>query len=232
MLSIQHVNFSYAEQPILSDVTFEVSPSEIVGIVGVSGSGKSTLGNLILNELTPDSGTISSTFDLVLPIFQHAAYAFNPKLTIHASLEEAVRYQKQHQSQIQAYRDRLMNQMGLPQTLLSQRPGGLSGGQLQRFNVIRTLMLKPDLLICDEVTANLDVVAEAKMAEELKRYAEEPGRTMLLISHDIAFLQNIVDRMIVLKAGRLVDDFPISQLFEASRHPATQELIQIYTDML
>ncbi|REH98375.1 peptide ABC transporter ATP-binding protein [Staphylococcus felis] len=232
MLKVEAVGFSYGQNLILNQITFDVMPGEIVGIVGISGSGKSTLGRLILQEMAPNQGRIASTYESVLPIFQHATYAFNPKLTIQASLNEAAQYQQQTEKEIKAYRDELMSQMELPKHLLSHYPSDVSGGQLQRFNVIRTLMLKPDLLICDEVTANLDVVAEAKMAHQLKRYAEEAGKTMIIISHDIAFLQGIVNRIIVLHEGQLVDDFPISRLFETSRHPATQDLLQIYTDMM
>lgn len=228
MLNVSSVRFSYEQTLILDGVSLTIEPGEIVGIVGKSGSGKSTLGRLILGELVPNQGHIKNTFQLTLPIFQHASYAFNPKRSLQSSLDEAAHYSAQQEADIKAYRDELMTQMKVPQHLLSKRPNQVSGGQLQRLNVIRTLMLKPDLLICDEVTANLDVMAEAKMTEQFQRYASEAGKTMIVISHDIAFLQNIAHRILVMDQGQLVDDFPIENLFNTTRHPATQQLLDIY----
>lgn len=91
-------------------------------------------------------------------------------------------------------------------------------------------MLQPDVLICDEITSSLDVVAEQKLVEKLKAIHNQQQTTMIIISHDIAMLNQIVERMIVIQNGQIVDDFRTEQLFDESRHPYTKELIAAYNE--
>lgn len=123
-----------------------------------------------------------------------------------------------------------MSQLDLDSQLLTRYPDQVSGGQLQRFNVLRTVMLQPDVLICDEITSSLDVVAEQKLVEKLKAIHNQQQTTMIIISHDIAMLNQIVERMIVIQNGQIVDDFRTEQLFDESRHPYTKELIAAYNE--
>lgn len=165
----------------------------------------------------------------MLPIFQHAYNSFNPKFKIKTSLEEPIRYYKNIQSETVRERlEKLMKYMQLDEKLLERFPDELSGGQLQRFNTIRTLMLEPDMLVCDEITASLDVIAEQRMIKVLKAYYEQTNKGMLMISHDIAFLNQFVDRIIVMKEGEILDDFKIEQLFNEERHQYTKQLLSIY----
>ncbi|MBA8760081.1 ATP-binding cassette domain-containing protein [Staphylococcus schleiferi subsp. coagulans] len=228
MIKLEHINVKYQTQQALKDVTLKIEAHEKVGILGGSGSGKSTLASVMLGEVVPQSGQVVSTFQYILPIYQHAVHAFNPKLSIEASMNEAFHYNQKKPEFYCHYRDELMHQMQLSETLLKRYPSALSGGQLQRFNVIRTLMLQPDLLICDEVTAHLDVIAEDKMAQQLNEHAKRTQKAMVIISHDIAFLQKIVSRIIVLKAGEIVDAFPIENLFHEERAPYTKSLLSLY----
>src|SRR5699024_3987386 len=107
----------------------------------------------------------------------------------------------------------LMSYMHLEESLLQKFPDELSGGQLQRFNTIRTLMLAPDMLICDEITASLDVIDEQRMIKVLKDYHDQTNKGIIMISHDIAFLNQFAERIVVMKDGEIVDDFPIAYLF-------------------
>ncbi|MEJ7541566.1 ABC transporter ATP-binding protein [Staphylococcus intermedius] len=228
MIKLEHITVQYKDVTALNDVSLTVGPHEIVGIVGESGSGKSTLAQVMLGELRAQRGHVTSTFKKILPILQHANYAFNPKMTIARALNEALDYDPSQRKAHQRYRDELMAAMGVSHALLKRYPNALSGGQLQRFNVIRTLMLQPDLLICDEMTANLDVIAEDRMAQQLKRHVERTQCSMVVISHDLAFLQKWVSRIVVMHQGRVVDAFPIEALFDETRDDYTKALLLIY----
>jgi peptide/nickel transport system ATP-binding protein len=167
----------------------------------------------------------------VLPIFQHAYDSFNPKLKLEVSLEEPIHYYIKYERE--AVRERmfqLMADMNLSRSLLAKYPDEVSGGQLQRFNVIRTLMLQPDMIVCDEITSSLDVVAEGRMLSILKHYYETHNQAMVIISHDMAVLNQLAQHFIVMKDGEIVDDFPKHNIFSSSRHPYTKKLLSLYLE--
>lgn len=229
MINLNNLNFKYRETPVLKNINLTIQPDEIVGIVGESGSGKTTLAQIMLG-LLPVSQTQYTNCNLkLLPIFQHAYDSFNPKFKMSTSLEEPIKYhQETNSNEVHQRMHTLMQQMHLDEKLLDSFPDQLSGGQLQRFNTIRTLMLAPDMLICDEITASLDVIAEQSMIDVLKRYYTDTHKGMLLISHDLAFLNQIVERLIVMKNGEIIDDFNIKFLFDKQRHEYTKQLLAIY----
>ncbi|MCS4486288.1 ATP-binding cassette domain-containing protein [Staphylococcus americanisciuri] len=229
MIKMTHIYFSYKHIPILKDINLTIKYGETIGIVGESGSGKTTLAYLMLGLLQHDKGYISKNHTNILPIFQHPYHSFNPKLKIKTSLNEPIKYDKSLNSKtIYQRMETLMQEMQLNKKLLEHFPEELSGGQLQRFNTLRTLMLEPDMLICDEITSSLDVLAEQRMIHILKNYYERTNKGMILISHNIAFLKQIVNRMIVMKNGEIMDDFSVDQLFSQQRHPYTKQLISMY----
>ncbi|MGI2252107.1 ABC transporter ATP-binding protein [Staphylococcus cohnii] len=230
MIKLQHINFAYKNAPILKNINLTIASNEKVGIVGESGSGKTTLAHVMLGLLTNYQGHYSTQGLSMLPIFQHAYDSFNPKFKIQTALEEPIRYYKGSQStaDIRANLKYLMSYMHLEESLLQKFPDELSGGQLQRFNTIRTLMLAPDMLICDEITASLDVIAEQRMIKVLKDYHNQTNKGIIMISHDIAFLNQFVERIVVMKDGEIVDDFPIAYLFSEERHHYTKALLSIY----
>ncbi|MBA1353722.1 MULTISPECIES: ABC transporter ATP-binding protein [Staphylococcus] len=230
MIKLQNINFAYKNAPILKNINLTIVSNEKVGIVGESGSGKTTLAHVMLGLLTNYQGQYSTQGLSMLPIFQHAYDSFNPKFKIQTALEEPIRYYKGSQStaDIRASLKYLMSYMHLEESLLQKFPDELSGGQLQRFNTIRTLMLAPDMLICDEITASLDVIAEQRMIKVLKDYHDQTNKGIIMISHDIAFLNQFVERIVVMKDGEIVDDFPIAYLFSEERHHYTKALLSIY----
>lgn len=229
MINISNLNFKYGQTPILNNINLTIQSDEIVGIVGESGSGKTTLAQIILGLLpVPQEQYTNNNFRL-LPIFQHAYDSFNPKFKMSKSLEEAIKYHRDSNSyEVRQRMHILMKNMYLDEKLLNRFPDQLSGGQLQRFNTIRTLMLAPDMLVCDEITASLDVIAEQSMIGVLKQYYADTHKGMLLISHDLAFLNQIVERLIVMKNGEIIDDFNIKFLFDKQRHEYTKQLLAIY----
>lgn len=229
MININNLNFEYSQTPVLNNINLTIQSDEIVGIVGESGSGKTTLAQIILGLLPVSQEQYTNNDFRLLPIFQHAYDSFNPKFKISKSLEEAIKYHRDSNSyEVRQRMHILMKNMHLDEKLLNRFPDQLSGGQLQRFNTIRTLMLAPDMLICDEITASLDVIAEQSMIEVLKQYYADTHKGMLLISHDLAFLNQIVERLIVMKNGEIIDDFNIKLLFDKQRHEYTKQLLAIY----
>lgn len=231
MIRLENVRFGYGEEAILKQLNLAIDSRELVGIVGESGSGKTTLSQLLLGIEAPDAGTMTSNLMSVLPIFQHAYDSFNPKLRLKQSMNEPVQYYvKQRRDDVRTRMLELMTEMDVPHTLLEKYPDEVSGGQLQRMNVIRTLMVEPDMIVCDEITSSLDVVAERRMLSMLQHYYEAHQRAMVIISHDLAVLYQIVQRFIVLKDGMVVDDFETGALFSKKRHPYTKELLSLYVE--
>ena len=229
MIELTGINFKYDQDPILTNINLTIKADEVIGIVGESGSGKTTLAHLMLGLLQPTDGQIFTHGLTLLPIFQHAYDSFNPKFNMEKSLSEPIKYYKGTvTSDVRRRMKSLMTFMELDSKLLDRLPDELSGGQLQRFNTIRTLMLEPDMLLCDEITASLDVIAEQKMIEVLKDYHHRTQKGMLMISHDIAFLNHLVERVIVMKNGIIVDDFNVENLFSNQRHEYTKQLLSIY----
>ncbi|MCD8920170.1 ABC transporter ATP-binding protein [Staphylococcus gallinarum] len=229
MIECKRVTFNYNKHTVLHDINLTFSSQQKIGIVGESGSGKTTLAHLILGMLKPTAGEINKHGLTMLPIFQNAYDSFNPKRTIQQSMDEAIKYYYQDANKVLTQRlDELLVLMGLDSNLLKRRPEELSGGQLQRLNMIRSFVLEPDILICDEITANLDVISENKMKDILEHYHQLTRKGLMIISHDIAFLQALVDRIVVLKDGYIVDDFMVKDMFADSRNAYTKKLLSLY----
>ncbi|HHC5422567.1 TPA: ABC transporter ATP-binding protein [Staphylococcus aureus] len=232
MIELKHVTFGYnKKQMVLEDIDITIPDGENVGILGESGCGKSTLASLVLGLFKPVKGEIYLSDNAVLPIFQHPLTSFNPDWTIKTSLKEALNYYRgltdntaQDQLLIQH-----LSTFELNAQLLTKLPNEVSGGQLQRFNVMRSLLAQPRVLICDEITSNLDVIAEQNVINILKAQTITNLNHFIVISHDLSVLQRLVNRIIVLKDGMIVDDFTIDELFNVDRHPYTKELVQAFS---
>lgn len=229
MIELNNVSVNLQKTQILKNINITINTHEVIGIVGESGSGKTTLAHLLLGLIRPKSGELKTHGVQRLPIFQHANDSFNPKYNMKTSLHEPIKYYKNADAEKVKERLKwLMFKMQLDDSLLTRFPEELSGGQLQRFNMIRTLMVEPDILICDEITTNVDVLAEQRIITILKEYHERTNNGMVIISHDLAFLNQIVDRMIVMADGEIKDDFEIEALFASQRHPETKKLLSVY----
>lgn len=232
MIELKHVTFGYnKKQMVLQDINITIPDGENVGILGESGCGKSTLASLVLGLFKPVKGEIYLSDNAVLPIFQHPLTSFNPDWTIKTSLKEALYYYRGLTDNIA--QDQLLLQhlstFELNAQLLTKLPSEVSGGQLQRFNVMRSLLAQPRVLICDEITSNLDVIAEQNVINILKAQTITNLNHFIVISHDLSVLQRLVNRIIVLKDGMIVDDFAIEELFNVDRHPYTKELVQAFS---
>lgn len=225
----------------LSAVTLGVAAGETLGVVGESGSGKSTLGNAILGVVKPTAGAIRFagqditatspaqrrrlTRD-IQAVFQNPQGSLNPVRTIGQTLEEpllAHRHAKRaaRQADVAAALERV----GLDQGAAARYPAHFSGGQLQRIAIARALILAPRLLVCDEAVSALDLSIQAQILNLLRSLKRELALSYLFISHDLAVIRHVSDRVAVLYRGRLMETGTVADVCEQPTHPYTRALL-------
>lgn len=222
-------------------VSFCLHEGESLGLVGESGSGKSTVGRAILRLLTPTGGSIRfmGTELHRLPerslqplrrqmqmIFQDPQSSLNPRKTVMRSVAEPLIVHERLSGKALRERVReLLEMVGLQREHMYRFPHELSGGQRQRIGLARALALRPKLLVLDEPTSALDVSVQAQMLALLERLQSELSLTYLFISHNLAVVRHISDRVAVMYLGRIVETAPVEALFQDPRHPYTQALL-------
>jgi peptide/nickel transport system ATP-binding protein len=226
----------------VNGVSFTISPGEVLGLVGESGSGKTTIGRAIggLTKITGGSlevlghemlGIRERAFKPVRSdigfVFQDPASSFNPLLTIAQCVAEPLVVHKRSKNAASARKrvDELLEAVQLPKAFGDRYPHELSGGQRQRASLARALALEPTLLIADEPTSALDVSVQARVLELFAELQKEFGFAALFISHDLAVVDMLADRIAVLYHGELVEEGPGSQVLGAPQHPYTQRLL-------
>jgi peptide/nickel transport system ATP-binding protein len=223
-------------------VSFAIRPGEVLGLVGESGSGKTTIGRAIagLTKVTDGSlrvlgaemnGFKERTFRPVRErigfVFQDPASSFNPLLTIAEAVAEPLVVHKRAKDPraARARVDELLEAVQLPRAFGDRYPHELSGGQRQRASLARALALQPELLIADEPTSALDVSVQARVLELFDELQEELGFAALFISHDLAVVDLLADRIAVLYRGQLVEEGTGAEVLGAPQHPYTQRLL-------
>ena len=225
----------------VSAVDLDLARGEVVGLVGESGSGKSTIGRLVTGLDRPDAGGIR--FDgeelgalsarrlralraRLQIVFQDPWASLNPRLGIRRLIEEPLLlHSPLGAADRRAAAERLTDRVQLSRTALDRYPVDLSGGQLQRVCIARALATGPELVVLDEPTSSLDLSVRAGILDLLHGLRAETGMAMLFISHDLATVRLLCDRVIVLYLGRVVEEAPAASLFAAPRHPYTKALL-------
>lgn len=249
LLDVQHLCHTFpiskkSSIKAVDDVSFQICQGEIFGLVGESGSGKSTIARCIMNIYSPQSGRIlykgidtcnKKAFrenkkmlqrERAL-IFQDSASSLNGRMKVGDIIAEPMKiqhitpprgtYRKEAEFQ--------MHYVGLDKDYLEQYPTELSGGQRQRVAIARALSMEPKLLVADEPVASLDVSIQAQIINLFKHLQKEHGFSFLFISHDLAMVEFLCDRVGVMYHGKLVEEAPVKELFENPQHPYTKALL-------
>jgi peptide/nickel transport system ATP-binding protein len=245
-----HVTVHHGAATALLGVSLTVRAGEIVGLVGESGSGKTLTCRAALGVLPPGVGVARGKITFAgqdvtdLPrrrwerlhgshigaVFQDPTSYLNPNLTVGSQLTEVLRV-KRGLTRAQA-RDKaigLLTAVGLHQAgrVFHQIPAELSGGMLQRTMIAIAISCDPELLIADEATTALDVTIQAEIIELIKDLRDQRGLAVLFVSHDLAVIRELCDRVVVFYAGEVVESGPVEEIIERPRHPYTQALLRV-----
>ena len=228
----------------VDEVSFAIGPGETVGLVGESGSGKSSLGRALLRLEPIYSGRVmfegADIAGLAGPalksfrkraqiLFQDPYGSLNPRITVGRAIEEVLivhRWAGDRPARVAE----LLDLVGLPASSAGRYPHEFSGGQRQRVAIARALAVEPVFLVADEALSALDVSVQAQILHLLIELKEKLGLAYLFISHDLAVVRSIADRVLVMREGRIVESAPTDQLYESPSHEYTRTLLAAVPD--
>lgn len=230
IVSVSHLNSWYGRgkgrRQVLRDVSLELASGEVLGIVGESGSGKTTLAKCVLGMVTDVTGGLAVHSPRPQMVFQDPYGSLNPAKTVGWILEEPLR--------AAGMRDRgerrkkvadFLPLVGLEAEHLSRRPAQLSGGQRQRVAIAAALIQGSKLIVLDEPVSALDVTLQAQILRLLARLKEKLGLSYLFISHDLAVVYQLCDRVAVMTGGEIVELGDVDEVYDNPRHPYTKRLL-------
>lgn len=225
----------------VDSVSLRVMPGEVVGLVGESGCGKSTLGRVVagvheasdgelyfegqaLSAMTAEQRHAANL--AVQMIFQDPMSSLNPRMRVLDIVGEAPRVHGMvSAAELEDYVAQTLLKVGLDPSYRSRYPHQFSGGQRARIGIARALAVQPRFLVCDESVAALDVSIQAQVLNLFMDLRKDLNLTYLFISHDLAVVRHISDRVVIMYLGRVVESAPVAQIFSAPRHPYTQALL-------
>jgi peptide/nickel transport system ATP-binding protein len=221
-------------------VTLQVRKGEVLGLVGESGCGKSTLARILTGILPPTNGTVTLDGRPIMSggrspkkigrrvqmVFQNPFASLNPRMRIGETIGEGpVAHKLIGRAEATAYVSGWLARVGLDPGYASRYPHQFSGGQRQRIAIARALAMQPDVLVCDEPVASLDVSIQAQIINLFLKLRRDLSLTMLFISHDLGVVRHLCDRVVVMYLGRVVEVAETAELFRSPLHPYTRALL-------
>ncbi|MGO1056230.1 ABC transporter ATP-binding protein [Crossiella sp. CA198] len=249
VLRVAELTVSTVDRALVREVSFEVARGERVGLIGESGSGKTMTAAAVMG-LLPEGVRASGSVRLsgvdgdllrlrerelarvrgrrLAMVFQEPMTALNPAMRVGRQVAETMTlHRTRTRRAARAAAVELLDQVRLPDPAITARayPHELSGGQRQRVLLAMALANDPEVLICDEPTTALDVTVQAKLLALIRAVTEERGTALLFITHDLAVVADMCERVLVMHGGKVVDSGPLPGLFTSPRHPYTQGLL-------
>ncbi|MHC5656266.1 ATP-binding cassette domain-containing protein [Stappia sp.] len=222
----------------LDDVSFDLRRGEVLAVVGESGSGKSTLSRILLGLDRPTEGQVlvegtpvtriprRKLAQKVQPVFQDPYSSLNPHMTVRRIIEAPLVINRSAGAAERRQRVKdLLDILRMPQRMMDAYPSQMSGGQRQRVAIARALISRPEIVICDEPTSALDVSVQAQVLNLLMELKAEFDLTYLFISHDLAVVEYIADRVAVMQGGRLLELAGVDEIFSAPKTDYTRRLL-------
>ena len=215
-----------SRRQVLRSVSFRLNEGEILGLVGESGCGKSTLSRAILGLERDYTGQILHHTSRPQMVFQDPYGSLNPRMTVGQIVAEPlVIFGKHGRAERRRQVIDMLELVGLTEQHLPRYPRELSGGQRQRVSVAAALIQQPQLLIADEPTSALDVTIQTQILDLLWELKQRLGLSILLISHDLAVVEQMCSRVIIMKSGEIVEENTVDEIFENPQHTHTRQLV-------
>ena len=218
----------------LQQVNFSLNEFAALGIVGESGSGKTTLAKIILKLIPPDSGELFFNPDKITDfrkdvqiIFQNPYNSLNPKMRILDTIAEPLLIHKiTPRKEVKDKAAGLLRMVGLEDSALTRLPIEFSGGQRQRICIARALASEPKFIVLDEPISSLDLTVQAEILELFLALKDKFRLTYIFISHNLAVIKHIADKILVMKDGRIVEQAARDEIFDSPQHPYTKMLLE------
>ena len=226
--------------PAVEDVSFHLMRGECLGLVGESGCGKSTTARLIAGLLEPDRGSVrlegeeilglkgkkkQAVYTKLQMVFQTPQDSFDPRCTLGDGIMESMRNRGMKKDRARERMYQLLEQVELDRSLGERYPHEVSGGECQRAAIARALAVDPGLVICDEATSALDVTVQAQIVELLKRLQKERKLSLLFICHDLALVQHMCQRVLVMYQGKIIEQGTPDEVIQHPRETYTRTLV-------
>lgn len=224
----------------VNGISFQVNKGECLGIVGESGCGKSTTARLIAHLTRPDAGSIlldgeeilhakgkklKEIYTKVQMVFQTPQDSFDPRCTLGDGIMESMINQGMKKKEARERMRLLMHMVEMEEEFADRYPHQVSGGQCQRAAIARALAVNPKLIICDEATSALDVTVQSQIIELLRKLQREMGLSLMLICHDLALVQELCDRVLVMYLGSIVEEGTPDEIIQHPKQEYTKILI-------
>ncbi|MFE2260483.1 dipeptide ABC transporter ATP-binding protein [Streptomyces griseosporeus] len=217
----------------VDDVSVTVRRGETLGIVGESGSGKTTLGRMLVGLLEPTSGEVrfegrarNGVHPAVQMVFQDPVSSLNPRRSVGESIADPLRARgEKDEARIRERVRELLERVGLDGAHHDRYPHEFSGGQRQRVGIARALAADPRVIVCDEPVSALDVTTQAQVVALLGELQRDLGLALVFVAHDLAVVRQVSDRVAVMRRGRIVEEGPADEVYDAPRDPYTRQLL-------